>query len=172
MASNEFPSRETVNRLRTEYPEGTRVELISMDDRYSRLQPGDRGTVTMVDDIGTIFVRWDSGSGLGVVFGVDRIRKLPSTITKDLIDAGIKSGTVQFVVDPNMDHGTVCKIGDAWFYFGGLAAEEANPDDYIRNTPREDVVREIYDVLEDFRSSAEFEDEYMYYLSVLTSAAK
>ena len=34
------------------------------------------GTVRSVDDTGTVFVRWDNGSGLGVVYGVDRIRKL------------------------------------------------------------------------------------------------
>ena len=71
-----FPSHETVEQLRRTYPSGCRVELISMDDPYSKLKPGDRGTVEMVDDTGTVFVRWDNGSGLGVVYGVDRIRKL------------------------------------------------------------------------------------------------
>ena len=47
-----------------------------MDDPYGKLKPGDRGTVRTVDDTGTVFVRWDNGSGLGVVYGVDRIRKL------------------------------------------------------------------------------------------------
>ena len=71
-----FPSRETAARVRQMYPAGCRVELISMDDPYSKLKPGDRGTVHTVDDTGTVFVRWDNGSGLGVVYGVDRIRKL------------------------------------------------------------------------------------------------
>ncbi len=62
--------------LRQYYPPGTRVELISMNDPYSRLQPGDQGSVTFIDDIGTIFVSWDSGSGLGVAFGEDKIRKI------------------------------------------------------------------------------------------------
>jgi hypothetical protein len=48
-----FPSKETVERLRKEYPHGTRVELVRMDDPYSRLQPGDKGTVDFVDDSGT-----------------------------------------------------------------------------------------------------------------------
>ena len=34
------------------------------------------GTVRSVDDTGTVFASWDNGSGLGVVYGVDRIRKL------------------------------------------------------------------------------------------------
>lgn len=73
---NNYPSRETVERLRKEYPQGTRVELISMNDPYSKLKPGDRGTVSCVDDIGTIFVRWDCGSGLGIAYGEDRVRKI------------------------------------------------------------------------------------------------
>lgn len=76
MNSNGFPSRETVERVRKMYPIGYRVELISMDDPYSSLTPDTRGTVRSVDDTGTVFVRWDNGSGLGVVYGVDRIRKL------------------------------------------------------------------------------------------------
>ena len=47
-----------------------------MDDPYSKLSPGDRGTVNVVDDTGTVFVGWDCGSSLGVVYGVDRIRKI------------------------------------------------------------------------------------------------
>lgn len=73
---NLFPNRETVERVRKMYPAGCRVELISMDDPYSRLLPGDCGTVKTVDDTGTVFVSWDSGSGLGIVYGVDRIRKI------------------------------------------------------------------------------------------------
>lgn len=73
---NGFPSRETVERLRQMYPKGTRVELVSMNDPYAKLKPGDRGTVTMVDDIGTVFVSWDCGSGLGVAYGEDHIRKI------------------------------------------------------------------------------------------------
>jgi hypothetical protein len=45
-----------------------------MDDPYTTLQPGDRGKVSHVDDTGTIFVAWDSGSGLGVVYGVDFVK--------------------------------------------------------------------------------------------------
>lgn len=76
MFSNNFPRREAVERVRRMYPAGCRVELISMSDPYSKLKPGDRGTVSMVDDTGTVFVRWDNGSGLGVVYGVDQICKL------------------------------------------------------------------------------------------------
>lgn len=76
MANSRFPDRETVERVRKIYPIGTRVELIHMDDPYSCLKPGDKGIVRLVDDTATVFVDWDCGSGLGVVYGVDRVRKL------------------------------------------------------------------------------------------------
>lgn len=71
-----FPKREVVEAVRARYPVGTRVELVSMNDPYSKLKPGDRGTVRSVDDTGTVFVGWDCGSGLGVVYGEDEIRIL------------------------------------------------------------------------------------------------
>lgn len=71
-----FPRKEVVEAVRARYPEGTRVELVSMNDPYSKLKPGDRGTVKSVDDTGTVFVSWDCGSGLGLVYGEDKIRIL------------------------------------------------------------------------------------------------
>lgn len=47
-----FPSRETVERLRREFPEGARVELVRMDDVQAP-PPGTLGTVLGVDDIGS-----------------------------------------------------------------------------------------------------------------------
>jgi len=73
---NNFPSKDTVERLRKQYPSGTRVKLVHMNDPYSKLRPGDKGTVDFVDDTGTIFCSWDRGSSLGVVYGEDAVRKL------------------------------------------------------------------------------------------------
>ena len=70
-----FPSREIVERVRREYPTGTRVELIRMDDPQAPAT-GTRGTVTGVDDTASITVRWDNGNGLHVVYGEDECRKL------------------------------------------------------------------------------------------------
>ena len=70
-------SKEALQALRERYPAGTRVELVHMDDPFNtKLTPGCRGTVRTVDDIGTIHVRWDCGSGLGVVYGEDVCRKV------------------------------------------------------------------------------------------------
>ena len=74
---NELPSSAVVARIRAEYPAGCRVTLVSMGpDPYSRLKPGDEGAVFHVDDTGTVHVKWDCGSTLGMVYGVDVIRKL------------------------------------------------------------------------------------------------
>lgn len=64
-----------VERLRKQYPTGTRVELVEMDDPQAP-PVGTKGTVYGIDDIGSILVDWDNGSGLNVAFGVDRVRKV------------------------------------------------------------------------------------------------
>ena len=69
-------SRKEVEALRKRYPKGTRVALVSLEDPYARIPEGTKGTVDAVDDIGTIHVRWDNGSGLGIVPGVDTVRKI------------------------------------------------------------------------------------------------
>ena len=71
--------KDTLARLKERYPAGCRVELTHMNDPYNTtLLPGAQGTVIGVDDIGTIHVKWDCGSSLGVVFGEDSCRKLDS----------------------------------------------------------------------------------------------
>lgn len=72
-----FPSREIVEQVRKEYPKGTRVELVQMDD-FQAPPIGTRGTVKGVDDTASIMVSWDNGSSLHVVYGEDSCRKLDS----------------------------------------------------------------------------------------------
>ena len=67
---------EMLKQLKEYYTAGTRVILIRMSDPYTNLRQGDRGTVTMVDEIGTVHVNWDRGSTLGVVFGEDECRRI------------------------------------------------------------------------------------------------
>ena len=70
-----FLSKETVERICKEYPVGTRVELVQMDDAQAP-PVGTKGTVRGVDDIGSIMVVWDNGCGLSVAYGEDICRKL------------------------------------------------------------------------------------------------
>lgn len=61
--------------LRKQYPDGTRVELLQMDDIQAP-PLGTMGTVYGIDDTGSLLVRWDNGSGLSVIFGEDVVRKV------------------------------------------------------------------------------------------------
>lgn len=70
-----IPSREIIESLRKQYPIGARVELIQMDDPGAP-PIGTRGTVTGVDDIGSIMVKWDNGCGLNIVYGEDICRRV------------------------------------------------------------------------------------------------
>lgn len=68
-------SERIVERLRKEYPAGTRVELVSMED-FQAPPAGTKGIVRSVDDMGTIHVNWDTGSSLGVAYGEDVCRRI------------------------------------------------------------------------------------------------
>ena len=70
-----FVKREIVERLRKQYPVGTRVELVRMNDEQAP-PIGTHGTVNGVDDIGSIMVSWDNGGSLSVVYGEDLCKKI------------------------------------------------------------------------------------------------
>lgn len=63
-----------------EFAPNDRVELVSTNDKHTELQPGDQGTVTFVDDLGTVHIRWDNGSTLGMSARLgDVIRRVSPT---------------------------------------------------------------------------------------------
>ena len=66
---------ETLKALRERFPEGTRVKLTEMLDEFAP-PIGTLGTVRWVDDIGTIHVKWDNGSTLGVASGKDSCERV------------------------------------------------------------------------------------------------
>lgn len=63
-------------RYKEDYPPGTRIELLSMENDPNPVESGTRGTVKHVDDIGTLHCRFDNGRSLGVVPEEDSFRKL------------------------------------------------------------------------------------------------
>lgn len=60
----------TLKELRAKYPKGTRVRLVKMDD-VTAPRVGTLGTVSYVDDIGSLVVDWDDGKLLNVLYLVD-----------------------------------------------------------------------------------------------------
>ena len=75
MSSFENMSR-YAERMQNQYPEGTRLLLISINDPYAPVPPGTRGTVDFVDDAGQIHMKWDNGRTLAIVPSEDDFRKL------------------------------------------------------------------------------------------------
>lgn len=69
-----YPTKETIKRLQKEYPPGTRIVLESMNDPHAP-PPGTKGTVVYVDDMGQIGMKWDNGSSLSLMPGLDSFSK-------------------------------------------------------------------------------------------------
>lgn len=65
---------EELKTLREKFKKGMRVECIRLEDEYTPIPAGTKGTVDYVDDIGTVHVNWDCGSSLGAVYGTDEIK--------------------------------------------------------------------------------------------------
>ena len=62
--------RLSVEELRKLYPPYTTIRLIKMFDEYAP-SAGTIGTITNVDDAGTIHVKWETGSSLGLIHSID-----------------------------------------------------------------------------------------------------
>lgn len=65
-----------ISQIISDYPAGTRVELIKMDDNIHPIASGTKGTVDFVDDTGQIHVIWDNGAGLALVPEVDKFKRI------------------------------------------------------------------------------------------------
>ena len=68
--------RRFAQRMRDNYPPGTRIMLLRMGDDPHPIEPNTRGTVTVVDDMGTLHCHFDNGRQLGIVPGEDSFRRL------------------------------------------------------------------------------------------------
>ena len=69
-----YPNKEKIEMLRKQYPAGTKVELLAMNDQQAP-PVGTIGEVIAVDDIGQLVMQWQNGSGLNLIPGVDSFRK-------------------------------------------------------------------------------------------------
>ena len=65
-----------VKRMKDTYLPGTRIELDYMGDDPRPILPGTRGTVRLVDDIGTVHCHFDNGRHLGLVPREDAFHKV------------------------------------------------------------------------------------------------
>ena len=71
----DFLKQDEVEKLRRQYPPGTKIKCIHMNDDCHPVPDGTLGTVQFVDDTGTIHVGWKNGSSLGLIPGEDQFVK-------------------------------------------------------------------------------------------------
>ena len=68
-----LPTRAQVERIRKQYPKGTKVRLNSMPEDPRPIPAGTVGSVQFVDDIGSVFTNWTNGSGRAFIPGTDSV---------------------------------------------------------------------------------------------------
>ena len=68
--------RRSAQRIKDNYPPGTRIMLLQMGDDPRPVEDNTRGTVKTVDDMGTLHCDFDNGRSLGIVPSEDSFRKL------------------------------------------------------------------------------------------------
>lgn len=66
-----YVDKNLVQRMKDTYPTGTRIELDYMGDDPRPIPPGTKGTVRIVDDMGTVHCNFDNGRQLGLIPGED-----------------------------------------------------------------------------------------------------
>ena len=88
--------KELVQRMKDTYPVGTRIVVDFMGDDPRPIPPGTKGTVRIVDDIGTVHCDFDNGRRLGLIpgedsFHVDMEREKEERIQVVLCEPGKKA---------------------------------------------------------------------------------
>ena len=66
-----YLSDRMIRRIREEDPRGTSVVVHAMGPDPDPLESGTRGTVELVDDIGTVHCVFENGRRLGLIVGED-----------------------------------------------------------------------------------------------------
>ena len=86
-----FMTQKQVERIRNQYPPGTRMCCDYMPDDPKPIESGTLGTVVGVDDAGQIMMKWDNGRTLSLIPGVDSFHTVELTegMTEDM-DEGPK----------------------------------------------------------------------------------
>jgi len=86
-----FMTEKQVERIRNQYPPGTRLCCDGMHDDPRPIESGTLGTVVGVDDAGQIMMKWDNGRSLSLIPGVDSFHTVEQTddMTEDM-DEGLK----------------------------------------------------------------------------------
>ena len=88
-----FMTEKQVERIRNQYPPGTRLCCDYMPDDPKPIESGTFGTVVGVDDAGQIMMKWDNGRSLSLIPGVDSFHtvELTEDMTEDMDEGPVMS---------------------------------------------------------------------------------
>lgn len=97
-----------------------------------------------------------------------------SRISKEMISDAIDHHLIRFINDPSVGTGTVCAIGDNWFYFGGDAVENINAAELFQFFSKEKIVDILFQIFDDMIKTNDEEsiDDYRYYYSFIRNNLK
>ena len=79
-------TKEEVEQIKQQYVAGTKIELIKMYD-FQAPPTGTKGFIDFVDNLGTIHMKWENGSTLGLVVGTDEFKIICPLCNQELINA-------------------------------------------------------------------------------------
>lgn len=66
--------------VKEQYPPGTCIRLIEMQDPYAPVPPGTEGEVDFIDDAAQIHMTWSNGRSLALIPGVDHFTVIPQPL--------------------------------------------------------------------------------------------
>ena len=76
--------RNKVERVKGQYPVGTRIELDGLCNDEPGMEPGLCGTVVGVDDQPALLMKWDNGRTLSLLPGEDSFRVIEQEQTEEM----------------------------------------------------------------------------------------
>lgn len=117
-----FLTREQVERIKLQYPEGTRICCDNMPNDPRPIPSGTTGKVLHVDDIGTLHCAFDNGRQLGLIPGVDSFHAIT------LIDE------LRNMNEEELDDHDILKFD---------SFEELFDHIYDENTDKEDIINDM-----------------------------
>jgi len=144
--------RNFVQSIKDRYPIGTRIELINMNDPFSPIESGTKGTVVYVDDIGQIGMKWDNGRSLSLIPGEDNFKKIKNeSISEKALNNNLEeqSKKESYLAEVDYD-GNSYEVGTFPDKRSALVAAKASIEKDHKETNYYNIkVTAILDVIED-----------------------